>query len=246
MPFYHERPPAAALARWIECGWCLQNTKAVAPYPVPPDGCIDIVYERGSGLRVVGTMTTQQRFAFTETAEFTGIRFRPGMAKRFLGVSAAELTDIAVPFDDIQARPARELSRRLDDAHSIQKAMAILMAAAPLPDPALTPAQRAIEALTQVNGNTNLDITAQQAGLSTRQFRRLCLEEAGLSPKRLCRILRFRYASQLALRCKRAGWAAIALHAGYFDQAHLIRDFREFTGTTPMAVFSNTPAPQAR
>ena len=70
------------------------------------------------------------------------------------------------------------------------------------------------------------------------QFRRRCLEESGLTPKHLCRVLRFRRACALAHPA--ADWAEIAAGAGYFDQSHLIRDFREFTGRTPVSVFSNT------
>jgi AraC-like DNA-binding protein len=78
--------------------------------------------------------------------------------------------------------------------------------------------------------------------LSLRQFRRRCLEESGLTPKRLCRVLRFRHACRIAGGVDRLNWSAIALEAEYFDQSHLIRDFHEFTGHTPMAVFSNTRA----
>jgi AraC-like DNA-binding protein len=80
--------------------------------------------------------------------------------------------------------------------------------------------------------------------MSERQFRRRCLEESGLAPKHLCRVLRFRRACELGERG--LPWGLIAAEAGYFDQAHLIRDFREFTGATPMgartnvSVFSNT------
>jgi AraC-like DNA-binding protein len=77
--------------------------------------------------------------------------------------------------------------------------------------------------------------------LSPRQFRRRCLEESGLTPKRLSRVLRFRHACRIARAAKRPNWSDIALEAGYFDQAHLIRDFHKFTGLTPMAVFSNPP-----
>jgi AraC-like DNA-binding protein len=98
--------------------------------------------------------------------------------------------------------------------------------------------QRTIAALADTHGLADLDFFSRAASLSPRQFRRRCLEESGLTPKHLCRILRFRRALNLASRHKQ-DWADIAAETGYFDQAHLIRDFREFTGQTPMAVFSN-------
>ena len=87
--------------------------------------------------------------------------------------------------------------------------------------------------------SVDLEWVARQANLSSRQFRRRCLEESGLTPKQLCRVLRFRHACQLARGGARVEWAGIAAEAGYFDQAHLIRDFREFAGATPVSVFSN-------
>jgi AraC-like DNA-binding protein len=98
--------------------------------------------------------------------------------------------------------------------------------------------QRAIEVVASSHGDVNLEWVARQAGMSERQFRRRCLEESGLAPKQLCRVLRFRRACALGERG--LPWGLIAAEAGYFDQAHLIRDFREFTGNTPVSVFSNT------
>ena len=240
MALYCEQAPTASLARWVECGWFLQTDEAVAAYRVPPDGCVDLVYDRRHGLRVTGTMTVEQRFDFPNGAYLTGIRFRPGMAGSFLGVSPAELTDRLEPLADLWSHRARELESRLDDAKSIQHAMRILLGGLAVDAAAPNPVQRAIEALVAAHGNADLDWAAVQANLSPRQFRRRCLEESGLTPKHLCRVLRFRRACQIAGAADRLNWSAIALEAGYFDQAHLIRDFRMFTGLTPMAVFSNT------
>jgi AraC-like DNA-binding protein len=134
----------------------------------------------------------------------------------------------------------------VDDAKSIQEAMRILLGNLPAPDAALTPTQQAIESLSATHGNADLDVVARQANLSLRQFRRRCLEESGLTPKRLCRVLRFRHACRIAGEVDRLDWPAIALEAEYFDQSHLIRDFQEFTGHTPMAVFSNTRGGRSR
>jgi AraC-like DNA-binding protein len=228
----------------------IQSPGVVQGHGVPPDGCVDIVYDRGSeqgsGLRAVGTMTRQQWFDYPRGAFLAGVRFRPGVARTFLGVSAAELTDGSAPLEDLWSRRGRELKRQLDDAASIRDAMRILVASVPAPEAAITPTQLAIESMVAAHGNADLDVTAHQANLSPRQFRRRCPEESGLTPKRLCRVLRFRHACRIAGEMDRRSWSEIALEAEYFDQAHLIRDFQEFTGRTPMAVFSNTRTVRSR
>src|ERR1700733_11035735 len=240
MPTYYEQPAEPALGRWVECGWLLHSDQAITGPRVPPDGCLDIIYDRTHGLRVIGTMTTEQRFDYPEGAWLAGIRFRPGMAGRFLGVSPAELTDTSAPLEDLWAHRAQELKNRLEDAKSIQEAMRIMLGSLPAFAAAPNPVQRAIEAITAANGNVDLESVALQANLSPRQFRRRCREESGLGPKHLCRVLRFRHACRLAGAMGRLNWSAIALEAEYFDQAHFIRDFRHFTGLAPMSVFSNT------
>jgi AraC-like DNA-binding protein len=219
----------------------MQSDEAVTGHRVPPDGCVDIVYDRGSHtLRAIGAMTIQQRFDYPKGAFLAGVRFRPGMAGNFLGVRPVELTDGSTALEDLWSRRARELKRQLDDADSIHDAVEILLGNLPAPETHPTPTQRAIEALATVNGSADLEAAARQANLSQRQFRRRCLEESGLTPKHLCRVLRFRHACCIAGQVDRVNWSEIALEAEYFDQAHLIRDFRQFTGHTPMAVFSNT------
>jgi len=244
---YRERGPSTPLSGWLECGWSLESTQAIEEHRVAPDGCVDILYDRKQGLRVVGAMTVEQRFDYSHGAALAGVRFRPGMAGPFLGASPAELTDGTAALDDLWPRRARALQQRLDDARSIQDAAQILMVSLAAPVSAQNPVQRAIHALTAANGNLDLDVLARHANLSGRQFRRRCLEESGLTPKHLARVLRFRNACKIARAAgRRPDWAVIALDAGYCDQSHFIRDFREFTGRTPVSlgvsVLSNTVA----
>src|ERR1035438_3103196 len=152
--------------------------------------------------------------------------------------SPAEFTGRTVPLEDVWGGRARQLNRRLATARSLDECLGLLRGALAAPPREPDSVQRAIGAMTAAHGDLDLDWAARHAGLGARQFRRRCLEESGLAPKHLCRVLRFRRACALAARG--AGWVRVAGDAGYFDQAHLIRDFREFTGATPMAVFSKT------
>jgi AraC-like DNA-binding protein len=233
---YRERPAPEALKRWVECSWSIEPEQPIAEYAVAPDGCFDIIYTREEGLRAIGTMTVEQRYELRPGADTVGLRFRPGMAGAFLRTAPVELTDAAAPLVDLWGRAARELEARLEDAEAPE---ALLRAQLEAPAGAPNGVQRAIEEIVAGHGNVDLEYIARQANLSARQFRRRCLEESGLTPKHLCRVLRFRRASRLAQGVLRPQWSGIAADAGYFDQAHLIRDFREFTGRTPVAVFSH-------
>ena len=71
--------------------------------------------------------------------------------------------------------------------------------------------------------------------LSPKRFIERFRTQVGVTPKRFCRILRFQHAVTQAHRTAGIDWADVALACGYFDQPHLIHDFRAFAGMTPSA-----------
>jgi AraC-like DNA-binding protein len=221
---------AGGLAPFAECFWSGDTVSGVTSDPIPPDGCMDIVFWPEGGLRVVGTMTTQQTVALPPGAHLVGVRFRPGMAGFFLGGVAPELVDRWTPLEDLWGGRGRSLHQELGESPSAAARFLLLSRALPRPEGDFDAVHRAISAIVAAGGTVDLDWVASQAGISPRQFRRRSIEETGLSPKRLCRVVRFRRAAALAARL---GWAAVAAECGYSDQAHLIRDFREFTGAPP-------------
>jgi AraC-like DNA-binding protein len=226
----------------VECAWYSETAGDAQEYAVRPDGCVDIVYSADEGLRIVGTMTAEQRFRYPAGVLVAGVRFQPGMSGGILRAAPAEFTDRTIPLESAWGARARQLEERLRHAKSPGETMRLLLGALPPPETSPNPVQRAIGAIAADRGCADLEVAAREARLSPRQFRRRCLEESGLTPKHLSRVLRFRYACQLAGGAEKPEWSAIAAEAGYFDQAHMIRDFHEFTGSTPLSVFSNTAA----
>jgi AraC-like DNA-binding protein len=95
------------------------------------------------------------------------------------------------------------------------------------------PFDSALWSLLQSGGATTIDKVASDACLSLRQFERKCKERLGMPPKAFARIVRFSKAYRLREAFPHLTWTAIAYEAGYFDQMHLIRDFKEFAGVTP-------------
>jgi transcriptional regulator GlxA family with amidase domain len=90
-------------------------------------------------------------------------------------------------------------------------------------------------------GLVAVDRLASDAGISSRQLERRFLREVGLGPKMLGRIIRFQQVFRAVEQCNSA-WAEVAIECGYYDQAHLIRDFNQFARQTPAVLFSNQSA----
>jgi AraC-like DNA-binding protein len=88
-------------------------------------------------------------------------------------------------------------------------------------------------------GLISVDTLASSTGISARQLERRFLQEVGVAPKLLCRILRFQRIFR-SLEENDGRWATVAADCGYYDQAHLIRDFKQIAGDTP-SLFLDQP-----
>src|SRR5262249_9356833 len=84
-------------------------------------------------------------------------------------------------------------------------------------------------------GHVRVATIANAAGLSLRQFQRRFREAVGISPKLFSRMQRFQRVFRAA-EALDTDWVGAAVRNGYFDQAHLIRDFREFAGKAPTSL----------
>jgi AraC-like DNA-binding protein len=162
------------------------------------------------------------------------IHFRPGGAFPFLGIPLGDLEDLAVGLDEIWGRTGRELHERLIAASSVAARFRILecflLSGARFSvrrDPGVAVAMAAVEA----NPSLQMAQVRRLAGLPTRRMIALFRAEVGLAPKAYARVRRL----QAVLRHLGGGTAGarIAADTGYFDQAHLVREFRSFTAMTP-------------
>jgi len=245
---YQEFPPSPRFAAHIECFWMHYGEELIPSFRVLPDGCADIIFERpggrrGRGLIAVGAMTCAKAFDVPARQFVLGVRFRPAMAIRFLHAPASEIVDGMIALADAwgEAR-TRLLLERLAESKSPAECIRRFEAGLEAP-PALDPVEKAIAWLVENRGQVSVESLAAAASLSPRQFRRICIDRSGLTPKRLARILRFRHAAAHATAVplsRRRGWVDIALECGYFDQAHLINEFREFSGLAP-SEFAGSP-----
>jgi AraC-like DNA-binding protein len=236
MPSYREFAPPARLDESVECLWVMQHSEEPAvPHRVLPDGCADIIFTAGSGrskLEVVGAMTQFQDFQMLRGQLLVGMRFHPGMWAAQIGAPGDLITDKQTGLEEFWGKRARTLLARMEDARSGQDCASLL--AESVSNRAGTPLQRALAWMRSQHGLVALEEVGRQAGLSPRQFRRLCRQETGLSPKLLARILRFRYALS-RVHDEPGQHAGLAADCGYFDQSHFIADFQRFSGRTPAA-----------
>jgi AraC-like DNA-binding protein len=232
------QPVDGALSRFVLGFW--QGGRAAEAgetFRILPDGSLDLVWALGTDTPhsiAFGTTTRPREAALTEGTVYFGIRFRPGAAHRFLDRGdLSRLTDHDTP---CLMRSDRDLAPRLADSGDFER-RADLMArhlstlAADVDDTDL--AEAAARLIAARGGQLRIGEMAAQLGVTRRQLERKCRRDLGVSPKMLARILRFRRAAGLIASGQVRSGADLAVAGGYVDQAHLIREFQEFAGTTP-------------
>lgn len=237
---YHELPPPAGLADWVERLWWRRVDSQEHPEPgrILPDGRIDLVWTPAVGMLVAGPQTRFLTRPFAPPFIAVGARFHPGAGAAVLGVAASELRDAHVPLGAIDAELASVLADRLGTVQTPAEALTAFAAALARrcrdlhsPDPLV----RAVVAALTHEG-TRVSELARAAAISERQLRRRFRASVGYGPKTLQRVLRFqRVVHELAGGTVGAGdLARYAVAIGYADQAHLTRECRELSGFTPV------------
>jgi AraC-like DNA-binding protein len=160
------------------------------------------------------------------------------MAAPFLGgIAAHELTDAAA--DAAAFRGFAHLARELDglaEHARIERLEAQLLKLLPEAEKRVDPYVKAIAAhIATARGGVRVSALSDRAGISRQHLARRFQAAVGLSPKELARVLRFRALLDALAPGAKPDWAALALDLGYYDQAHLIGEFRAFAGESPAA-----------
>jgi AraC-like DNA-binding protein len=137
--------------------------------------------------------------------------------------------------------PIDELADRLNDGRSFEDRVRIaddffIRRCSNLPSPdRITSAALSILGR---RGRIQVPALAQHACMSARQFERRFTCEIGLSPKLFARIARFESALESKALSAAESWTDITSRLGYFDQMHLIKDFKEFSGEIPTSLLA--------
>ena len=174
-------------------------------------------------------------------AQCIQVDFTPIGAHLFFAVPMHELSNRVVDIEDVLGRD-RDLVDRLETAATWHARFALLdgviaskLEKARQPGAEIAWAWRALE---QTHGAVRVSMLAETLGRSRRHLLSRFREQIGVGPKTAARIIRFNHAVDLLGRGLHMPLVELAQECAYFDQAHMTREFREFTGTTPRAFAS--------
>lgn len=248
--------PRAPLDRAVGLIWEVSGAGQHAREKVLPNGVVELIVNLGSPQRVVdaddparfvryraswfaGMQRSFLVIASEAECELVGIRFRPGGAYALLGAPVGALTDHVVEGEALGGRLRGwldALQGRLAAADpgwprvQVVEDMLLRAVAPERLDPRI---EAAIGEIVRAGEAARVATIAARLGLSHKHLIALFHRGVGLTPKVLGRVLRFQALLRGIEGAAAVDWAEAAQRFGYFDQAHLIAEFRAFAGATP-------------
>jgi len=253
MRFFSYRP-ARPLGDFVDGFWDVTYAPSYPRVRILPSGTNELVinlsedeiriYDSGQpercqrfpGIVVAGTYAGALDIDPMQHASMMGVHFKPGGAFPFLGAAVGELANSHLALEVLWGRSAIELREKLCSAVTSQKRFQIL-------EETLTDRLRclsehpavslALDIFGPAGIGDSVRAVAKRVGLSQRHFIQVFTAQVGLTPKLFCRVLRFQHARDAVDQTAPLNWAQLALACGYYDQSHMIDDFRAFSGLSP-------------
>lgn len=260
--FYREFAVSPLLRDFIQCIWVMQAGKAVFANPdlLVPDGNIEVMLNYGDpvtrylpdgittetnkGSELVGQRCGWYKHATRGAVNLLSISFKPGGLSPFIPFPVADATATAIPFSSLPGTLFSEMEDRVFEEKDLVQKVAIIedMLLRQLTKNAGKSNQVSdfITRLNAINEFPSIAGFLKYYTINRRKLERDFDHHVGVSPKFLQRVLRFRKAMLSFHQSRNRNLTALAYDCGYFDQAHFINDFKEFTGLSPKKFFSST------
>jgi AraC-like DNA-binding protein len=220
-----------------------------------PDGNINVVIDLTDYPKFIYDNHTLKEIQACRNAWFSGLRnkfitipsgrdsemfilnFRKGRAYPFVEMPLHELTDIVVDCDLVMSDKVSELRELLLNQFSIDRKFFVaekyIMKAYQSKLNENPFVDFAVNQIIHNPRQTTIESIALKVGYSHKHLVKIFKENVGLTPKSFLKIIRFQKAIAEIEKVKTANWTSIAYESGYYDQAHFINDFKEFSGFTP-------------
>jgi len=251
--FYRELKPTGAAAQFVKCFWMLEERSTTpSTQRILPDGRCELIlnlaepfealtargWESQPQAFVVGQITKPMMLRTRGAAKAIGIRFQPDGASALLKIPADELTDEQVSLTDLSRVLTEQLECLRDSESPILERLDQLISNPAAQVPLDRQIAYAASEFQRSSGTIAISEMARQLGLSARQLERRFKAAVGVSPKLFCRMQRFQRVFR-AMESNVFDWVSVAIDCGYYDQAHLIRDFQQFAGCAPTSLLNS-------
>jgi AraC-like DNA-binding protein len=266
---YVGRVPAPPLDQFIDDIYCLTGVPGHRRMNVPPMPSAHLFINLGEPARLwdsdpsvasaagadgwfMGLWTRRFIYEYPARVRLVGVHFKPWGMSPFVGLPATELRDRWVPVDAVWQRSVDRIRNQVGDSTSAAGMLRALeqelrSRLAEVPRRGLDLVQHAGGRLAAAHGAVPVGSLTDAAGVSGNHLATLFKSHVGVTPKRVARIYRFARLIVSVDARRPVDWPGLAQTAGYFDQAHFSREFKDFTGHTPteyLALRRRFPAEQ--
>lgn len=258
---YQTYLPHFDLQSLVKCYWTLEIPAGYSyeKQRIVPDGCIELAFILGDDIK---RFTSETDFILQPRALVLGqtidpfyiqptgyvntfaVRFYPFGFANFVSAPIKNLANKETPIVELfEQSSAKELEQKIIDATSVQQRIEIIESFLlnKLNQKATIDniVKSTVDTLLATSGNSPINIILKRDLAKRRQLERKFVKQIGISPKQLGKVIRLQAALKMLLNQKSGTLTQIAYENEYYDQNHFIKDFKEFTGTTPKDFLAN-------
>lgn len=252
--------PCEDLAQQVKLYWSIESIENDTPHEkerIFPDGCIELIFNYSDRWRkydtdtefhiqepcfIHGQLKTYFELQATGNIGVFSARMHPAGLQPFVDFDVDTFTGSTLTIAQVWGKDGESLEKDILACDSNEIRIEVLEKFLLGKRQALkidnTPVEYCVDALINSVGNSTIEQLSASLDIGQRQLERRFTAAVGISPKLFSRITRFQNILQLIENKEFKNFTTVAYEGGFYDQAHFIKDFKDFTGLNPKQYFS--------